>query len=90
MQRRGVRTMESSWENVSPLPSCPRWKQESVSGETKLSKATRAFSHAVPSKSFPGAWRAAITHRYADFPQDLFRNSFGFFQHLIQRATILK
>lgn len=35
-------------------------------------------------------WRNEATHRYADFPQYFLGDSFGFFQHLIQGATILQ
>lgn len=41
-----------------------------------------------PVLQWRGTWHLH-THRNADLPQDLFWNSLGFFQHLVQRATIL-
>lgn len=64
--------------------------QESTYEETKLPKATAGDSQTAPSKPLLGAWGASVTHRDTDFPQDLLGNSFGFFQHLIQRPAILK
>lgn len=56
----------------------------------KLPKAAQALFPIPVQQILPGSLSSPITHRYTDFAQDFLRNSFGFFQHLIQRAAILK
>lgn len=78
--------------NIFPLlwPLGPG-KRSPQDWETQQGSRAAQALFPIPAQQIPsGSLSSPVTHRYTDFAQDFLRNSFGFFQYLIQRATILK